>query len=116
VFEGAGALRVPRSRFVPVKKTSDLLVLRSDAFRLTDGAQIELAAGRSTAPLVQLDDDHYKLLRDFDARFPDGPPSLVEADRLQVDGDVTFGADVVVRGAVAVAGPEQIPDGAVLEG
>jgi len=40
----------------------------------------------------------------------------VEADRLQVDGDVTFGADVVVRGAVAVAGPEQIPDGAVLEG
>jgi UTP--glucose-1-phosphate uridylyltransferase len=116
VFEGAGALRVPRSRFVPVKKTSDLLVLRSDAFRLTDGARIELAAGRSTAPLVQLDDDHYKLLRDFDARFPEGPPSLVEADRLQVDGDVTFGADVVVRGAVAVAGPEQIPDGAVLEG
>jgi len=116
VFEGAGALRVPRSRFVPVKKTSDLLVLRSDAFRLADGARIELAPGRSAAPLVQLDDDHYKLLRDFDARFPDGPPSLVEADRLQVDGDVTFGADVVVRGAVAVAGPEQIPDGAVLEG
>ena len=116
VFEGAGALLVPRSRFVPVKKTSDLLVLRSDAFRLVDGARIQLAPGRSAAPLVELDDDHYKLLRDFDAHFPAGAPSLVEADRLAVDGDVTFGADVVVRGTVAVAGPKTIPDGTVLEG
>ena len=42
VFEGARAIRVPRSRFVPVKKTSDLLVLRSDAYVLGDGARIEL--------------------------------------------------------------------------
>ena len=46
VFEGARAIRVPRSRFVPVKKTSDLLVLRSDAYVLGDGARIELAEGR----------------------------------------------------------------------
>ena len=46
VFEGARAIRVPRSRFVPVKKTSDLLVLRSDAYVLGDGARIELAQGR----------------------------------------------------------------------
>ena len=34
VFEGATAIGVGRDRFVPVKTTSDLLVLRSDAYEL----------------------------------------------------------------------------------
>ena len=116
VFEGAGALRVPRSRFVPVKKTTDLLVLRSDAYELGDGARVVLAPGRSSPPLVDLDDDHFKLLRDFDAHFPAGAPSLREASELTVAGDVTFGRDVTVRGSVTVEGPAEIEDGAVLEG
>jgi UTP--glucose-1-phosphate uridylyltransferase len=116
VFEGARAVRVPRSRFVPVKKTTDLLVLRSDAYVLGDGARIELAEGRSDVPLVDLDDDHFKLLRDFDAHFPEGAPSLAGAERLEVAGDVTFGRDVKVRGRVRVEGPRRIDDGAVLEG
>ena len=33
---------------------------------------------------MELDDDHFKLVGDFDARFPAGPPSLVEAERLAV--------------------------------
>jgi UTP--glucose-1-phosphate uridylyltransferase len=111
VFTGARAIRVPRSRFVPVKKTSDLLVLRSDAYVLGAGARIELAEGRESAPLVELDDEHYKLLADFDARFPAGPPSLAGAERLEVQGDVTFGRDVAVRGAVSVAGPRRVRDG-----
>jgi UTP--glucose-1-phosphate uridylyltransferase len=40
VFEGARAIRVPRSRFVPVKRTTDLLVLRSDAYVLAPGARM----------------------------------------------------------------------------
>jgi UTP--glucose-1-phosphate uridylyltransferase len=116
VFEGARAVRVPRSRFVPVKKTNDLLVLRSDAYVLGDGARIELAKGRSGAPLVELDEDHFKLLRDFDAHFPAGPPSLAEAERLEVAGEVTFGRDVKVRGDARVEGPRRVEDGAVLEG
>jgi UTP--glucose-1-phosphate uridylyltransferase len=117
VFEGAGAIRVPRSRFVPVKTTSDLLVLRSDAYELTDGARVALAAEREgRAPLVDLDDDHFKLVRDFDAHLPSGPPSLVGCDRLTVEGDVTFGADVVIRGEVELSGPQRIADGAVLAG
>src|SRR6187200_67201 len=35
VFDGARAIRVPRRRFAPVKTTSDLLALRSDAYELT---------------------------------------------------------------------------------
>jgi UTP--glucose-1-phosphate uridylyltransferase len=117
VFEGAQPVRVPRRRFSPVKTTEDLLALRSDAYVLADDARVELAPERDgTPPVVDLDDDHYKLLRDFDARFPAGAPSLVACERLWVEGDVTFGAGVVVRGTVTVSGPRRVEDGAVLEG
>jgi len=115
VFEGAAALHVPRARFAPVKTSNNLLVVRSDAYELADDWTVQLAAGRDAAPIVELSDD-YKLLRDFEDRFPAGPPSLVEADRLEVDGDVHFGRDVKVRGSVHVEGPAEIPDGTVLEG
>jgi len=115
VFEGAGAVHVPRSRFAPVKTTSHLLVVRSDAYELADDWTVRLAPSREAAPLVELSDE-FKLLRDFEDRFPAGPPSLVEAERLEVEGDVRFGAGVIVRGRVRVEGPASIPDGAVLEG
>jgi UTP--glucose-1-phosphate uridylyltransferase len=117
VFDGAQALRVPRSRLAPVKATSDLLVLRSDAYVLSDDFHVDLAEQRGgRAPLVELDDDHFKLVGDFDARFPAGAPSLVDAERLQVRGDVRFGRGVVVRGSAVVEGPREIEDGAVLSG
>jgi UTP--glucose-1-phosphate uridylyltransferase len=122
VFDGARAVRVPRERFAPVKTTDDLLALRSDAYELTPDARIALAATRGAegAPLVQLDPKFFKLVRDFDARVPAGPPSLVAARRLTVRGDVAFGADVVVRGAVTIEhsgdGQLRIEDGAVLAG
>ena len=120
VFDGARAIRVPRTRFAPVKTTNDLLALRSDAYVLHGDGRIAVAPERdgAGAPLVELDSAHFKLLRDFDARFPAGAPSLVGCERLTVDGDVTFGAGVVVRGAVTVEqgddGPRRIADGAVL--
>jgi UTP--glucose-1-phosphate uridylyltransferase len=120
VFDGARALRVPRTRFAPVKTTNDLLALRSDAYALTDDARVVPAEGRDGPPLVDLDDDHFKLLPDFEARFPAGPPSLIACERLQVEGDVRFGAGVVVRGSVTVEhqgdGELEIEDGTVLEG
>src|SRR3954447_22720548 len=112
VFEGARALNVPRTRFAPVKTTDDLLALRSDAYRLTEDARVELA--REAVPIVTLDPDYYKLIRDFEQRFPQGPPSLREAERFEVSGDVTFGAGVVARGSVKVEGPAEVPDGAEL--
>jgi UTP--glucose-1-phosphate uridylyltransferase len=115
VFEGAGAIHVPRARFAPVKTTSHLLVVRSDAYELADDWTVRLAPGRHAAPIVELSDD-FKLLPDFEAHFPSGPPSLIEDERLEVEGDVHFGRDVRVRGRVHIEGPAEIPDGAVLEG
>jgi len=39
----------------------------------------------------------YAKVNDFDARFPDGAPSLRDAQSLTVRGDWTFGAGVIVR-------------------
>ncbi len=119
VFEGAQVLRVPRRRFTPVKTTADLLVVRSNAYVLTQAGFIEPApARRGSAPMVSLD-SHYKLLHDFEARIPEAP-SLVECESLTVRGDVAFGRDVVVRGEVEVVqdsdGQRRIEDGAVLTG
>ena len=99
VFEGAEAIEVSRTRFAPVKTTNDLLVLRSDFYALTEDVHVVPADGREPGSIfVDLDPDHYKLLCDFDARFPAGPPSLVRASRFVVRGDVTFGPDVAVEG------------------
>ena len=49
VFEGAAAVRVPRSRFVPVKTSADLLSLRSDAYVMAPGPRVELAPGAGRA-------------------------------------------------------------------
>ena len=112
-FPGAQLLCVPRTRFVPVKTTNDLLVIRSDVYSLTEDMVAEPVA---RLPFVDLDKQFFGMLDQFDAHFPRGPVSLREAERLVVKGDVTFGADVVVRGSVELetAEPTTVADGTVL--
>ncbi len=112
---GARAVHVPRSRFIPVKTTDDLLVLRSDAYELAGDGQLRPAFD-GPGPVVTLDKHHYDLLPDFEQRFPAGAPSLRRCRRLEVEGDVTFGAGVVAVGDVRVVGPRHVPDGEVLSG
>ncbi len=68
---------------------------------------------------MSLDPAHYRLLADFEQRFPAGAPSLVACESLTVRGDVRFGGGVVVRGTVTVeqqdGEPRFVPDGTVLE-
>ncbi len=105
VFEGATTIEVSRDRFVPVKTTNDLLVLRSDCYELGAGHVLDLAA--EAVPFVDLDPAHYKLVGQFDERFAAGVPSLREADSLTVRGDWSFGADVTVRGTAVLEEPEE---------
>lgn len=116
LFEGAGALRVPRTRFSPVKTTADLLRVRSDATTLSDDGRVLPATDHT--PLISLDAAFYKKVSDLDARFPSGAPSLVGCRSLTVRGDWSFGAGVVVKGDVALSSdtPRRVPDGALLEG
>jgi UTP--glucose-1-phosphate uridylyltransferase len=114
-MDGAQAVQVPRTRFAPVKTTDDLLVVRSDAYELTAEGKMK-PAYEGVGPVVSLDKDYYRLLPDFDKRFPSGPPSLRRCRRMRVEGDVTFGANVVAIGDVQLTGPRHIADGEVLDG
>ncbi len=101
LFEGAGVMEVPRSRFAPVKTCEDLLVVRSDATNLTDDYRVVPASERSEGPpLVSLDDRYYKLIDDLESRFPEGPPSLIKCRSLKVKGDILFGRAVRLEGDV----------------
>jgi UTP--glucose-1-phosphate uridylyltransferase len=110
---GARAVQVPRQRFAPVKTTDDLLVVRSDAYELTDDGRL-VPTYDGPGPVVTLDKEHYRLLPDFERHFPAGPPSLRRCVSLDITGSVTFGANVVVEGAVHLSGPRHIPDGQLL--
>jgi UTP--glucose-1-phosphate uridylyltransferase len=105
VFDGAQLVEVTRARFLPVKTTNDLLVLRSDCYRLTDGHHLRLVEGVDVAPFVDLDPDHFKLVADFDRRFAEGFPSLRQAEELVVEGDWTFGGGVTVVGRARLEDP-----------
>jgi UTP--glucose-1-phosphate uridylyltransferase len=113
-IDGARAVLVSRPRFAPVKTTDDLLLIRSDAYALNDDGHLEPTFD-GPPPVVALDPEHYKTLADLDVRFPHGPPSLRAAHSLTVTGEVTFGADVHVLGDGSVTGPENVPDGCIIQ-
>ena len=115
-FEGASAIEVPRSRFLPVKTTNDLMVLRSDAYEIDVAGQLNATVDQVC--VVELDPKYYKTIHQFEQRVSQGAPSLRQAQRLVVHGDWTFGADVVVKGEVTLADAgvaSQVPDGTLLE-
>ena len=119
LFSPSEAVRVSRRRFSPVKNTDDLLAARSDAYRLGADGRLALDGSRSSPPVVSLDPRYYTRIDDFERRFPFGAPSLIGCDALTVEGDVTFGRGVVLRGTVrisAAGGPARVADGSRVEG
>ena len=114
-FEGATAIEVPRSRFLPVKTTNDLLLVRSDVYEVDDDGLLQMVPEQACT--VNLDPRFYKRIQDFEARFPRGVPSIKDAQSLTVEGDWTFGADVVASGEAHVGqegSPGRIADDALI--
>eukprot|EP00055_Hartaetosiga_balthica_P003058 m.6293 g.6293 ORF g.6293 m.6293 type:complete len:492 (+) comp2574_c0_seq1:95-1570(+) len=116
-FKAIG-INVPRSRFLPVKKTSDLLLVMSNLYHL-HGGELRMSGQRvfKDTPLIKLG-DHFKKVKHFLQRF-EKIPDIIALDHLTVSGDVYFGRDVILRGTVIIIANEgdriDIPAGAILE-
>jgi len=101
-FAGAQAINVDRSRFAPVKTTGDLLIIRSDACRLTDDWRLELIPERAgVPPTVKLDDEFHKMVDGLDRLTARGLPSLRACRSLTIRGAAVFEPGVVLRGDVS---------------
>lgn len=98
-FNNAHGVNVPRSRFLPVKSCSDLLLIKSDIYSLQHG-QLVINEQRmfETTPVIKLG-DHFKKIAQFQKRFKK-IPKIIELDHLTVTGDVYFGRNVTLRGTV----------------
>ncbi len=116
-FKKAIGINVPRSRFLPVKGTSDLFLITSDLYTVSHG-ELVMSPKRvfGGVPIVKLG-DNFKKVQQFLGRF-NSPPRILELDHLTVTGDVTFGADVQLRGTVIIVANQgqriDIPPGAIL--
>ena len=61
VFKDSLIVNIPRSRFLPVKKTCDLMLVMSNLYTLDKGTLI-MSPDRvyQTTPVVELGDEHFK--------------------------------------------------------
>lgn len=118
-FNNAIGINVPRSRFLPVKKTSDLLLVMSNLYELRHGSMMMNTKRMfPTTPLVKLGDEHFSKVHEFLSRF-ETIPDMLELDHLTISGDVTLGKDVTLKGTVIIIASHgeriDIPSGSVLE-
>ncbi|MFW6323591.1 MAG: UTP--glucose-1-phosphate uridylyltransferase [Desulfovibrionales bacterium] len=123
-FYDATAVRVPRSRFAPVKTTDDLMAVMSDCYILTDDFRVQSnPKRRRPIPEISLDSRFYKKIDDFQVRFPIDMPSMLECESLRISGDVSFSRDVALKGNVAIENetehqlvvtPEMLENGGVV--
>jgi len=117
-FKNAHGINVPRSRFLPVKSCSDLLLITSDLYSLEHGKLVMNPKRMfSQTPVVKLG-DNFKKIANFQKRFRT-VPNILELDHLTVAGDVWFGRHVTLRGTVIIVANEgsriDLPDGSILE-
>lgn len=117
-FDNALGINVPRSRFLPVKTTSDLLLVMSNLYSLEAGS-LTMSERREfpTTPHVKLGSSFTKV-QEYVTRF-ESIPDMLELDHLTVSGDVTFGKHVSLKGTVIIIANHgdriDIPAGSMLE-
>ena len=121
LFEGAAAVRVPRSRFFPVKTCSELLAVQSDCFEFCANGRLAINPKRTLDMItIHLDPRVYRKIDEYEKRFSQGVPSLINCRSLTIEGDVAFEKDVVLKGEVALRNRTKsqvvISSGSIIEG
>lgn len=102
-FAGASAIVVPRSRFAPVKKCNDLMLLRSDAYIInSDYIPVLNPLCGGSAPVISLDSKKYKLVGALEEATVGGIPSLVKCDRLKIKGLIRMSKKTTFVGDVSI--------------
>ncbi|ETL86701.1 hypothetical protein L917_13904 [Phytophthora nicotianae] len=119
LFKNFIGLKVPRSRFLPVKSSSDLFLVQSNLYQIKHGSLIMNPARTTpTIPIVKLGLE-FQSAKEYLARFEHGIPNITELDHLTVAGDVKFGSNITLKGTVILVANEgahiDLPDGTVLE-
>ncbi|CAL5869235.1 uncharacterized protein PFLUO_LOCUS3463 [Penicillium psychrofluorescens] len=116
-FKNAHGVNVPRRRFLPVKTCSDLMVVKSDLYRLEHGQLVMDPNRFGGVPVIKLGSD-FKKVSDFQKRIA-SIPRIVELDHLTITGAVNLGRNVTLKGTVIIVATEgstiDIPPGSVLE-
>lgn len=102
MFEGASAIVVPRTRFAPVKKCNDLLLLRSDAYLIENHMPVLNPVCGGVAPVIDLDSKLYKLVGALEEATAEGIPSLVYCKKLKVKGPVRMSKKTKFVGSVSI--------------
>ncbi len=120
LFDNSSAVRVPRSRFAPVKTNNDLITIRSDLYTLNKDFCIVPNTSRNYDHFsISLDKKYYAFLDDFESRFPNGIPSLINCESLAIQGDFQFGGNIIFKGAIQLVNQSKnqiiIPDNLVID-
>ncbi|MGM5485516.1 MAG: UTP--glucose-1-phosphate uridylyltransferase, partial [Nanobdellota archaeon] len=105
-------------RFLPVKKTNDLLAIRSDRYLLDkDYRVIRNPECETESIFIDLDKNYYKLVEQMESRFEE-IPSMLSCSRFEVEGDVKFGSKISLKGEVRVKneGEQKKLENTTLEG
>lgn len=120
IFERAAAVKVPKTRFAPVKRCQDLVALMSDCYVMTEDSRVIQNPQRRLGDIkIDLDDRYYRKIDQLQERFPHGVPSLVDCKSLKVEGNVYFGRGIMIKGDVTITNPlskrVSIPEGTLID-
>ena len=114
LFDATTAVKVPRTRFFPVKSCNDLLLLRSDCYVLGENGILRInpkrvRAGRTRIIKIQLDPNFYGKIDLLEERFQQGLPSLVDCESLSIEGNVYFERDIKIKDSVSIKNTRSAP-------
>lgn len=102
-FVNAQAIITSRDRFIPVKRTDDLLKVMSDYYLLDHSGILKLNKANITQNLqVHLDPRYYSKFDNLYDKFKEGVPSLASCSKLEISGDIIFNPSVSLVGDVTI--------------